>query len=52
MSFHMLVKDLRIAQKKTLRQFCQAGVWLHKGKAHWFDEIDDALHAYKDSLPK
>ncbi len=37
---------------KTLRQFCQAGVWLHKGKAHWFDQIDDALNAYKDSLPK
>lgn len=37
---------------KTLRQFCQAGVWLHQGQAHWFDQIDDALNAYKDSLPK
>lgn len=36
----------------TLRQFCQAGVWLHQGRAHWFDQIDDALNAYKDSLPK
>jgi capsular polysaccharide transport system ATP-binding protein len=35
----------------TLRSFCQAGVWIHQGKAHWFDEIDDALKAYKDSLP-
>jgi len=37
---------------KTLRQFCQAGVWLYDGQAHWFDQIDDALKAYKDSLPK
>ncbi|MHC3924622.1 ABC transporter ATP-binding protein [Alcaligenes nematophilus] len=37
---------------KTLKQFCQAGVWLYQGKAHWFDDIDEALYAYKDSLPK
>lgn len=36
----------------TLKQFCSAGVWLHQGRAHWFDQIDDALKAYKDSLPK
>lgn len=35
----------------TLKQFCQAGIWIHAGKAHWFDRIDDALKAYKDSLP-
>lgn len=34
----------------TLRQFCQAGIWLHEGKAHWFDDIGDALMAYKDSM--
>jgi len=34
----------------TLRQFCQAGIWLHEGQAHWFDSIDDALKNYKDSL--
>jgi capsular polysaccharide transport system ATP-binding protein len=34
----------------TLRQFCQAGIWIHSGHAHWFDRIDDALKAYKDSL--
>ncbi|MFA1604564.1 ABC transporter ATP-binding protein [Alcaligenes faecalis] len=37
---------------QTLKQFCQAGVWLHKGRAYWFDQIDDALKAYEDSLPK
>lgn len=36
----------------TLKDFCQAGIWLHQGKALWFDRIDDALEAYKDSLPK
>ena len=38
--------------ESTLTQFCSAGIWLHDGKAHWFDQIDDALKAYKDSLPK
>jgi capsular polysaccharide transport system ATP-binding protein len=36
----------------TLRQFCSAGIWINDGKAYWFDQIDDALKAYKDSLPK
>lgn len=35
----------------TLRQFCTAGIWLDAGQAHWFDKIDDALKAYKESLP-
>jgi capsular polysaccharide transport system ATP-binding protein len=34
----------------TLKRFCTAGIWLHEGKAHWFDKIDDALQAYKSSL--
>ncbi|CAB3687363.1 MULTISPECIES: ABC transporter ATP-binding protein [Achromobacter] len=36
----------------TLKQFCQSGIWIHEGKAHWFDQIDDALSAYNDSLEK
>ena len=35
----------------TLRQFCTAGIWLHGGNAYWFDDVDDALTAYEDSLP-
>ena len=35
--------------ESTLRDFCQAGIWLHRGQAHWFDQIDDALRAYNDS---
>lgn len=31
----------------TLRQFCTAGIWLNEGKAHWFDDINDALREYK-----
>ena len=34
----------------TLRKFCTAGIWLHEGKAHWFDRLDDALKVYKQSL--
>lgn len=36
--------------ESTLKDFCQSGIWLHEGKAHWFDQIDDALKAYKDSI--
>jgi capsular polysaccharide transport system ATP-binding protein len=34
--------------ESTLKDFCQAGIWLHGGKAYWFDKIDDALKAYKE----
>jgi len=30
-----------------LRELCQAGVWLHDGKAFWFDQISEALDAYR-----
>jgi len=33
----------------TLRQFCEAGIWLENGRAHWFDNIEDALDAYKEA---
>ena len=35
----------------ALRQFCTAGIWLDRGKAYWFDDVDDALMAYEESLP-
>jgi capsular polysaccharide transport system ATP-binding protein len=34
-----------------LKQFCTAGIWIDAGRAHWFDNIDDALKAYKESIP-
>ena len=34
----------------TLREFCSAGIWLHEGQAHWFDDIGDALKHYKESI--
>ena len=36
--------------EETLKKFCTAGIWLHEGKAHWFDRLDDALKAYNKSL--
>ena len=36
----------------TLRQFCQAGILIQDGKTHWFDQVDDALKAYKSTLTK
>ena len=35
--------------ERTLKDFCSAGVWVNKGKAYWFDQIDDALSAYRES---
>jgi capsular polysaccharide transport system ATP-binding protein len=35
----------------NLKQFCSAGIWLNDGKAQWFDDVDDALKAYQESLP-
>lgn len=32
-----------------LKDLCQAGIWLHKGEAIWFDDINEALLAYKES---
>jgi capsular polysaccharide transport system ATP-binding protein len=36
----------------TLKTFCQSGILLAGGRAQWFDEIDDALRAYKDSIQR
>ncbi len=33
-----------------LKDLCQAGIWLHEGRAHWYDEITDAISAYHESL--
>lgn len=34
-----------------LRDLCQAGLWLRKGQEPlWFDDIDEALTAYNDSI--
>lgn len=35
--------------ESILKDFCQSGIWLHQGKAHWFEKIEDALSAYHDS---
>lgn len=33
----------------TLRAFCESGILLKDGKATWFDKLEDALLAYKES---
>ncbi len=33
-----------------LRELCQAGIWLHEGQAHWYDDINEAIKMYHDSL--
>lgn len=34
----------------TLKSFCKSGIFLYNGKAEWFDKIDDALAAYKETI--
>lgn len=36
----------------TLKNFCSSGIFIHNGNAHWFDSIDDAFKAYKETMPK
>lgn len=36
--------------ERSLKEFCQAGIFLYQGRASWFDEIDDAFRAYKDTI--
>ena len=38
--------------ESTLKTFCQSGIWLGGGKAVWFDQIDDALCTYKESITR
>ena len=38
--------------EKTLKDYCSAGIFIHEGHVHWFDSIDDAFNAYKETLPK
>jgi capsular polysaccharide transport system ATP-binding protein len=32
-----------------LKDLCQAGIWVHDGKAIWFDDIKEALAAYHEA---
>lgn len=36
----------------TLKEFCEAGIWLNNGKAYWFDSIGEALKAYNDEISR
>lgn len=31
---------------EILRELCQAGIYLREGRAHWYDDINDAIDAY------
>ncbi len=37
--------------EKALRDFCQAGILLSGGQAHWFDDVGDALKEYHKNAP-
>ena len=33
-----------------LKDLCQSGIWLDQGRAHWFEDVNDAISAYHNSL--
>jgi capsular polysaccharide transport system ATP-binding protein len=35
-----------------LKDLCQSGIWLHEGKAIWYDNLDDAINDYHKSIGK
>lgn len=39
-------------QEGIMREVCSAGIWLHDGGAHWFDDVKDALDLYRKSLTR
>lgn len=36
---------------EVLKRYCKSGIWVHDGKAEWFDDIDDAFEAHKANQP-
>ncbi len=37
-------------QENLLREFCQAGIYIENGRATWYDDIEDALAAYREQI--
>lgn len=35
-----------------LKEFCESGIFLVSGKAYWYNKLDDALYAYKETYSK
>ncbi len=35
--------------EEILKTFCNAAVWLHEGKAHWYESVDEALSIYNET---
>lgn len=36
--------------EETLRQYCKSGIWINQGHAIWYDDINDALRDYLESM--
>lgn len=35
--------------EELIKSFCDSAVWLHEGKAYWFDSVKDALNEYRSA---
>ena len=36
--------------ENTIKRFCDSAIWLHEGKAYWFDTVEEAFKNYKASI--
>lgn len=36
--------------ERVVKSFCEAAVWLHEGKAHWFDSVNDAWQEHRKTM--
>lgn len=38
--------------ESTLRNFCNSAIWINDGQVQWFDDLDEALARYKESIAR
>ena len=41
---------IMVSRRAFAQGVLQLRIWLHEGQAYWFDEIDEALARYRESL--
>jgi capsular polysaccharide transport system ATP-binding protein len=47
----MISTPLRGESEIQIKQRCSAAIWVHQGQARWFDDVDEALTAFKAAVP-
>ncbi|MBU0620491.1 MAG: ATP-binding cassette domain-containing protein [Gammaproteobacteria bacterium] len=47
----IIIASKNVKGEAILKRHCKHGIWLHDGNAEWFDDIDDAIKANRNSQP-